>query len=190
MKEALIQEISNAMADILSFEQLTQLNGVLLQIVSRYNVSVDGEREQADAKTNDRLLDTFLSAKQVEGCTIATIKYYASTIRNLFKQMPKKVNDYTTEDIRAYLAVFQRKRKSSKTTMDNIRRILATFFSWLEEEDHILKSPVRRIHKVKTGVQVKEVLTDENLEQLRDTCTEIRDIAIIDMLISTGMRVG
>jgi len=190
MKEALIQEISNAMADILSFEQLTQLNGVLLQIVSRYNVSVDGEREQADAKTNDRLLDTFLSAKQVEGCTIATIKYYASTIRNLFKQMPKKVTDYTTEDIRAYLAVFQRKRKSSKTTMDNIRRILATFFSWLEEEDHILKSPVRRIHKVKTGAQVKEVLTDENLEQLRDTCTEIRDIAIIDLLISTGMRVG
>ena len=144
MKEALIQEISNAMADILSFDQLAQLNSVLLQAISRYTVLADGEQEQTDAKTNDRLLDTFLSAKQVEGCTPATIKYYGATIRNLFKQMPKKVTDYTTEDIRAYLAVFQRKRKSSKTTMDNIRRILSSYFSWLEEEDHILKTRLLR----------------------------------------------
>ena len=104
--------------------------------------------------------------------------------------MPKKVTDYTTEDIRAYLAVFQRKNKSSKVTIDNIRRIFSSFFAWLEEEDYIVKSPVRRIHKVKTGTQVKEVLSDENIEQLRDSCTKIRDLAIIDLLASTGMRVG
>ena len=97
---------------------------------------------------------------------------------------------YTTEDIRAYLAVFQRKHKSSKVTIDNIRRIFSSFFAWLEEEDYIIKSPVRRIHKVKTGMQVKEVLTDENLEHLRDNCKKIRDLAIIDLLASTGMRVG
>lgn len=104
--------------------------------------------------------------------------------------MPKKITDYTTEDIRAYLAVFQRKNKSSKVTIDNIRRIFSSFFAWLEEEDYIVKSPVRRIHKVKTGTQVKEVLSDENIEQLRDSCTKIRDLAIIDLLASTGMRVG
>ena len=104
--------------------------------------------------------------------------------------MPKKVVNYTTDDIRAYLAVYQRKHKSSKVTIDNIRRIFSSFFSWLEEEDYIIKSPVRRIHKVKTGAQVKEVLSDENLETLRDNCTNIRDLAIIDMLSSTGMRVG
>ena len=104
--------------------------------------------------------------------------------------MPKKVVNYTTDDIRAYLAVYQRKHKSSKVTIDNIRRIFSSFFSWLEEEDYIIKSPVRRIHKVKTGAQVKEVLSDENLETLRDNCTHIRDLAIIDMLSSTGMRVG
>ncbi len=190
MKERLIQEISTAMAEVLSFEQVAHLNSVLLQVVSQYSITKDGETLQEYAVSNDRLLDIFLSAKQVEGCTTPTIKYYASTIRQLLKKMPKKVTDYTTEDIRAYLAVFQRKNKSSKVTIDNIRRIFSSFFAWLEEEDYIVKSPVRRIHKVKTGTQVKEVLSDENIEQLRDSCTKIRDLAIIDLLASTGMRVG
>ena len=190
MKEKLIQEISTAMAEVLSFEQVAHLNSVLLQVISQYTITEDGETLHENAVSNDRLLDIFLSAKQVEGCTIPTIKYYGSTIRQLFKKMPKKVTDYTTEDIRAYLAVFQRKNKSSRVTIDNIRRIFSSFFAWLEEEDYIVKSPVRRIHKVKTGTQVKEVLSDENIEQLRDNCTKIRDLAIIDLLASTGMRVG
>ena len=190
MKEKLIKEISNAMTEVLSVDQIVQLNSALLQIVSKYTVTEDGEKLHEDSATNERLLEVFLSAKQVEGCTAPTIKYYGSTIRQLFKKMPKKVVDYTTEDIRAYLAVFQQKNKSSKVTIDNIRRIFSSFFAWLEEEDYIIKSPVRRIHKVKTGTQVKEVLTDENLEHLRDHCTEIRDLAIIDLLASTGMRVG
>jgi site-specific recombinase XerD len=190
MKEKMIQEISNAMVDVLEIEQLAQLNSVLLQIVSKYTITKDGEKEHEDLATNDRLLEIFLSAKQVEGCSITTIKYYESTIKQLFNTMSKKVVNYSTEDIRAYLAVFQRKRKSSKVTIDNIRRIFSSFFAWLEEEDYILKSPIRRIHKVKTGSQVKEVLTDENIEQLRDNCITLRDLAIIDLLSSTGMRVG
>lgn len=190
MKEKLIQEISNAMTDVLSIEQMVQLNGVLLQIVSKYTIMKDGEKMHEDTATNDRLLEIFLSAKQVEGCTTPTIKYYSSTIKQLLKKMPKKVVDYSTEDIRAYLAVFQRKNKSSKVTIANIRRIFASFFAWLEEEDYIIKSPIRRIHKVKTGTQVKEILTDENIEHLRDNCIKIRDLAMIDLLASTGMRVG
>ena len=177
MKENLISEISNAMAGILSVEQMAQLNGVLLQVISNYSITTDDELMQENNASNERLLEIFLSAKQVEGCTTPTIKYYGSTINQLFKKMPKKVTNYTTEDIRAYLAVFQRKHKSSKVTIDNIRRIFSSFFSWLEDEDYIIKSPVRRIHKVKTGTQIKEVLTDENL-------------AMIDLLASTGMRVG
>lgn len=190
MKEKLIQEISNAMADVLDMEQQAQLNGVLLQIISKYTIVEDEEKTHEDIATNDRLLEVFLSAKQVEGCTTPTIKYYSSTIKQLFKKMPKKVVNYTTEDIRAYLAVFQCKNKSSKVTIDNIRRIFSSFFAWLEEEDYILKSPIRRIHKVKTGTQIKAVLTDENIEYLRDNCKEPRDLAIIDLLASTGMRVG
>ena len=190
MKEKLIQEITNTMADFLDLEQLATLNGVLLQVVSNYTITSDDESQHDSSASNLRLLEIFLSAKQVEGCSIKTAKYYEVTIKQLFKKMPKKVVNYTTDDIRAYLAVYQRKHKSSKVTIDNIRRIFSSFFSWLEEEDYIIKSPVRRIHKVKTGAQVKEVLTDENLETLRDNCNHIRDLAIIDMLSSTGMRVG
>ena len=190
MKEKFIQEITNTMAEFLDIEQLAALNGVLLHVVSNYTISSNDEARQDSSASNLRLLEMFLSAKQVEGCSIKTAQYYEVTIKQLFKKMPKKVVNYTTDDIRAYLAVYQRKHKSSKVTIDNIRRIFSSFFSWLEEEDYIIKSPVRRIHKVKTGAQVKETLSDENLETLRDNCTHIRDLAIIDMLSSTGIRVG
>ncbi len=190
MKEKLILEISNEMADILTVEQIAKLNAVLLKVVGKYTVTNDEVKTQKTEESNEELLRSFLSAKQVEGCSTPTIRYYGSMIQQLYKTMPKRVTAYTTEDIRAYLAVFQRKRKASRVTVDNVRRIFSSFFAWLEEEDYIIKSPVRRIHKVKTGAQVKEVLSDESLENLRDICKEARDLAIIDLLSSTGMRVG
>ena len=190
MKEKLILEISNAMTDILSVEQLAKLNGVLLKSISKYTVSMGEQQAPSLATSNDTLLKAFLSAKQVEGCSQPTIRYYRNTIKQLADNMPMRFTDYTTEDIRAYLAVFQQKHNASKVTVDNVRRIFSSFFSWLEEEDFILKNPVRRIHKVKTGTQVREVLSDESLESIRDTCNHPRDLAMIDLLASTGMRVG
>ena len=190
MKEKLILEISNAMAEILSVEQLAKLNGVLLKSIIKYTVSMGEEQAPSLATSNETLLKAFLSAKQVEGCSQPTIRYYGNTIKLLADNMPKRFTDYTTEDIRAYLAVFQQKHNATKVTVDNVRRIFSSFFSWLEEEDYILKNPVRRIHKVKTGTQVREVLSDESLESIRDTCTRSRDLAMIDLLASTGMRVG
>ena len=190
MKEKLILEISNAMTDILSVEQLAKLNGVLLKSISKYTVSMGEQQAPSLATSNDTLLKAFLSAKQVEGCSQPTIRYYGNTIKLLADNMPKRFTDYSTEDIRAYLAVFQQKHNATKVTVDNVRRIFSSFFSWLEEEDFILKNPVRRIHKVKTGTQVREVLSDESLESIRDTCTRSRDLAMVDLLASTGMRVG
>lgn len=190
MKEKLILEISNEMAGILSVEQLAKLNGVLLKSISKYTVSMGEQQAPSLATSNDTLLKAFLSAKQVEGCSQPTIRYYGNTIKLLADNMPKRFTDYSTEDIRAYLAVFQQKHNATKVTVDNVRRIFSSFFSWLEEEDFILKNPVRRIHKVKTGTQVREVLSDESLESIRDTCNHPRDLAMIDLLASTGMRVG
>lgn len=190
MKEKLILEISNAMAEILSVEQLAKLNGVLLKSISKYSISLGEGQAPSLATSNETLLKAFLSAKQVEGCSQPTIRYYGNTIKLLADNMPKRFTDYTTEDIRAYLAVFQQKHNATKVTVDNVRRIFSSFFSWLEEEDYILKNPVRRIHKVKTGTQVREVLSDESLESIRDTCNHPRDLAMIDLLASTGMRVG
>ena len=136
------------------------------------------------------MVELFLSAKRIEGCSEKSLKYYESTIIALLDAVGKSVKYIDTEDIRSYLTEYQARKQSSKVTIDNIRRILSSFFSWLEDEDYILKSPVRRIHKVKTGTSIKETYTDEALELMRDNCTELRDLAIIDMLASTGMRVG
>ena len=190
MKEQFIQEITDGMSGILTVDQMSQLNSILLQTISKYTIITNGDKVQEDIVSNNRLLEIFLSAKLVEGCSSNTINYYGTTIRQLFEFMPMAVTDYSTDDLRAYLAVYQKKHRTSKVTVDNLRRIFSSFFSWLEDEDFILKSPVRRIHKVKTGEQVKETISDENLEILRDNCKNKRDLAIIDVLASTGMRVG
>ena len=144
-----------------------------------------------DANVSEQnLVDLFLAAKRIEGCSEKSLKYYESTIMAMLDELHKEVKQIDTDDIRSYLTEYQARKKSSKVTIDNIRRILSSFFSWLEDEDYILKSPVRRIHKVKTGTNIKETYSDEALELMRDSCTELRDLAMIDMLASTGMRVG
>ena len=143
-----------------------------------------------NSKGNDSLLDAFISAKSIEGCSEKTLRYYRTTIDHLLAETAKPIGLISTNDIRSYLANYQAEKQSSKVTIDNMRRIFSSFFSWLEDEDYITKSPVRRIHKVRTDTLIKEVFSDEHLELLRDSCTEIRDLAIIDLLASTGMRVG
>ncbi len=135
-------------------------------------------------------MNMFLSAKDIEGCSDRTIKYYRDIILKLINYINKPIKEITTDDIRLYLSKYKEKSNCNSVTMDNIRRVFSSFFAWLEDEDYILKSPVRRIHRVKTAVVVKETLSDENIEKLRDYCTHIRELSIIELLISTGMRIG
>ena len=148
------------------------------------------EKQQQEKTSKQNFVELFLSAKRIEGCSEKSLKYYKATIEAMLDELQKDVKHIVTDDIRGYLTEYQEKKKSSKVTIDNIRRILSSFFAWLEDEDYILKSPVRRIHKVKTGTNIKETYSDEALELMRDNCNEVRDLAIIDMLASTGMRVG
>jgi site-specific recombinase XerD len=188
MKEKLITEIMQAMLPHLDNARLVQLKQTLEQTLSRYDVNeVDGSIEEG----NDRdLIEKFISAKRIEGCSEKTLKYYRATIEALVSAVGKNVKSVLTEDLRTYLMEYQNKHQSSRVTIDNIRRILSSFFSWLEDEDYIIKSPVRRIHKVKTTKNVKDTFSDEDLEKMRDGCDELRDLAMIDLLSSTGMRVG
>ena len=178
------------MKSTLTAIQLEQLNGVLDSVLAGYEVSPMPTSDEVRNKENAELLDVFLSAKRIEGCSEKSMHYYKSSIDKLVSAVNKNVREIDTNDIRRYLADIQTERRLSKVTIDNLRRIFSSFFSWLEDEDYIIKSPVRRIHKVRTDTLVKEVLTDENIEVLRDSCQELRDIALIDMLASTGMRVG
>lgn len=187
MKQNLMNEVIQGMLPFLNNGQMERLQEVLQHTLFNYKaVENDSNKELSE----QNLVELFLAAKRIEGCSEKSLKYYESTILALLDDLDKNVKHIVTDDIRTYLTEYQARKQSSKVTIDNIRRILSSFFSWLEDEDYILKSPVRRIHKVKTGTNIKETYTDEALELMRDNCTELRDLAIIDMLASTGMRVG
>ena len=187
MKQNLINDVIQEMIPFLNNAQAEKLQIVLQHTLFNYEV-VESENKDNDSEQN--LVELFISAKRIEGCSEKSLKYYNATIQALLDGVGKPINHIQTEDIRNYLTEYHAKKKSSRVTIDNIRRILSSFFSWLEDEDYILKSPVRRIHKVKTASNIKETYSDEELELMRDNCLEIRDLAMIDMLASTGMRVG
>ena len=188
MKNELITDIVQQMLPYLDNSQTKKLQQVLEHSLFQYEVIENDLASNDDDSVN--LVNIFIAAKRIEGCSEKTLKYYQTTIVAMINSINKSVRHIQTEDLRFYLTQYQKKNQSSRVTIDNIRRILSSFFSWLEDEDHILKSPVRRIHKVKTGTNIKETYNDEELEKMRDNCTELRDLAIIDMLASTGMRIG
>lgn len=187
MKDELIKDIIQEMLPFLNNAQGEKLRDVLQYTFAKYEIN---GKVTEDKEVEQNFVELFLSAKRIEGCSEKSLKYYQATIDKMLDELNKDVKRISTEDVRTYLTRYQERKRSSKVTIDNIRRILSSFFSWLEDEDYILKSPVRRIHKIKTRTNIKETYSDEALEMMRDNCKEVRDLAIIDMLASTGMRVG
>ena len=188
MKEKIISEIIREMLSSLNNEQLSKLKTTLE--IYLYNVSIEAKQEADTEQEEGDYLEVFLSAKRIEGCSEKTLIYYKNTIQQMLDSIGKSVCTIVTEDLRTYLAEYQKEKQSSKVTIDNIRRIFSSFFAWLEDEDYIIKSPVRRIHRIKAASTIKETYTDEQLESMRDNCDNPRDLALIDILASTGMRVG
>lgn len=187
----IILEIQKEMESYLDPEQKVILSKVLSKTFKNFKIiEKEVKFEKNFIEKNEELISTFLSSKRVEGCSERTLIYYETTIRKMINKIEKRIDYITTEDLRDYLGKYRIKNKTNKTTIDNIRRIFSSFFAWLEDEDYIIKNPVRRIHKIKQGRVIREVLTDESLEILRDGCEEIRDLAMVELLISTGIRVG
>lgn len=180
MEQEIVNMIMYQMADVLDNVQMMQLKSVLDKLTNSSEHEVESEE----------LLERFISTKKLEGRSDRTLTYYENTIIKLLDYANKDVRAITTDDIRQYLAFYEKNSNASKTSIDNIRRNLSSFFNWMEDENYILKSPVRRIHKIKTTTTIKETYSEDEMERLRDNCAEIRDLAIIDMLASTGMRVG
>ncbi|MFP3153379.1 tyrosine-type recombinase/integrase [Lachnospiraceae bacterium ZAX-1] len=190
MKDKLITQIQTSMAPMLTATQLEELRQVLTHNLRNVEVTERKAPDTQEVTENGGLLNVFIAAKRIEGCSEKSLKYYDSTVRQMLGGVDKPVREISTDDLRGYLANYQNQRSSSKVTIDNMRRIFSSFFGWLEDEDYILKSPVRRIHKIKTEKTIKDTFSDEGLELLRDATEEIRDLAMIDLLSSTGMRVG
>ena len=191
MKDELILNILQGMLPYLDNSQMEKLKELLRH--EFWNLEINKAEiggESSKQMTNEELVEMFVSAKKVEGCSDKTIRYYSATIKRMLNIIEKHVTHIATDDLRKYLSDYQENSGCSKSNIDNIRRILSSFFSWLEDEDYILKSPVRRIHKIRTVQTVKETYSDESLEEMRDNSGNLRDLAIIDLLASTGMRVG
>ena len=181
--QQLINDILHDMSEVLSAKELYALQIVLQKKLNTQN-------NQTYPYTNIEYMDMFISAKRIEGCSERTLAYYKATIEHMLSIIVTPLRQVNTDDLRTYLAEYQLRNNCSKTTVDNIRRNLSSFFSWLEAEDYIIKSPIRRIHKIRTGSKVKETFSEECIEKLRDSCLHIRDLAMIDVLYSTGIRVG
>lgn len=189
MKEALTKEVLTKMLPFMDNEQAMRLQSVLGKVLMKYEIA-EAINASAMEASNEQMVTKFIEAKCIEGCSEKTLAYYHKTINAMLDDVGKEVMHIVTEDLRSYLTKYQESKQLSRVTVDNVRRILSSFFAWLEDEDYILKSPVRRIHKVKTAVNIKETYSDEALETMRDNCEKLRDLAMIDMLASTGMRVG
>ena len=191
MNEQFITDVTQAMLPCLDNAQLAKLQKTLEHALwGKEVIQTSQTNNENDRKSNTELVEMFLAAKKVEGCSEKTIRYYSSTINRMLSGLDKHVTHITTDDLRSYLSEYQEKNSCSKSNIDNIRRILSSLFSWLEDEDYILKSPVRRIHKIKSAQTIKETYSDESLEKMRDSCDNLRDLAMIDMLASTGVRVS
>lgn len=190
MKEIIITTIIQKMLKSLDNAQLQGLKQVLEECFEGYDVTCVKIDKEGSHRNNNELLDAFINSKRVEGCSDKSLAYYQSTLSKALESIDKDILHITTDDLRKYLTEYQNSRTHSKVTIDNVRRVLSSFFSWLESEDYIVKSPVRRIHKIKTTKVVKETFTDEELQSMKDHCEELRNLAIIDMLASTGMRIG
>lgn len=190
MKEEVINAIIAKVETVLTPQQLYEVRRTLKTELEKYELTIAPQQKARAARANEELLASFISAKRIEGCSDKTLNYYEHTIILFLTTLEKSLHEVTTNDVRRYLSEFQSQKGASKVTVDNVRRIFSSFFSWLEDEDYIVKSPVRRIHKVRSEITVKEVISDEHLERLRDCCRELRDLAMIDFLASTGVRVG
>lgn len=187
MKQRFINDVLQEMLPHLNNAQSEKLQEVLQYFLFNYEITEDRTN---DGDTQTDFVELFIAAKKIEGCSEKSLKYYKKTITTMLESVNKNIKHIVTDDIRTYLTNYQENKNVGKVTIDNIRRILSSFFSWLEDEDYILKSPVRRIHKVKTAKVVKDIYSDETLELMRDNCTTKRDLAMIDLLASSGMRVG
>ena len=191
VRELFVEKVIDTTGEFLDNNQRIKLKEILTEICLNYHIEMlEQNQKQEIQKNNEEILNKFISSKEIEGCSVRTLKYYKDNITKMLDTVNLPINEITTETLRNYLSNYKNNSTAGMVTIDNIRRTLSSFFAWLENEDYIVKSPVRRIHKVKATKKVKETLTDENLEKLRDTCSNVRDLAILELLISTGMRVG
>lgn len=139
---------------------------------------------------NHEFINRFLAAKLVKGCTERTISQYRVELSKIITKLRKSVLEITSDDIRLYLAVRMTQDGISKVTANNELRYMRSFFAWLNDEELIAKNPTAKIDAIKQEKRKKKALTEMECEKLREACRTSQEIAIIELLLSTGCRVS
>lgn len=181
-------EILYRMQNDLTIEQLQKLRNVLLSVL--YS-NIEEKNELMCIDDNTRIINMYLASLKISGRSDSTIKKYALDIKNLLIFLNNKnILEINTNEIRYYLAWYKENRKVSNTTLENMRLSFNSLFRWLETEDYIDKSPMRKISTIKCDTQKEEIFTQDEIEKLKFGATNLRDRAIIAFLSSTGCRIS
>ena len=190
LKEKFINDILLAEQKNLTSEQLRTLE-IDLRIWSR-NIAFHEECTQlsTDVDDNEYTIKLFISHKKLENLSDRSIEQYVRTVWKMLNYLNKNYKDVTTDDIKYYLAVYKTQNNVSATTLAGAKRFLSAFYGWAYEEGLIRRNPVRAIKGIKQDPAKKEFLTDHEKELMRDNCKTLRELALVDFLLSTGLRVG
>ena len=196
MKDQFVNEACLLFQRLGDCPDLSRTRSILIMALSGYQMQKTGtELVVYQGDNNEKLLQTFLVTKKVNGCTHRTIKYYKLTIEQFYRRVQKNITDVTANDIRIYFAERELKDKVSAQTRDNERRNLSSFFTWLTDEEYIVRNPMKKIPKIKGQKQKKKAFTEMEIEQIRDALKLLpklkeKYMAIIDILLSTGCRIS
>lgn len=189
-KETIIKEIICAMSENLSIDELRKLDNVLRVKLHGMKIEEECTELSTYSDDNDYILRVFVANKKLENASNKSIKQYVDTTRNMLVAIDKNYKDVNTDDVKYYLAMYQAKRNVSTNTIANMKRFISAFFSWAENEGFITKNPVRAIRNIKQVRKEKQFLNNDEVEKMRDNCISLREKAMFEFLLSTGLRVS
>lgn len=192
---AVIRFVNNVLTDmdhILTSRQLTELNNILQEAVRNYSISSD-EKLYADIdykELNEKLLQQFLDDKKLVGLSEKSLALYDSCIRYGVRIIDKGFDSITHEDIQDFFDYCIEVNHTSMTTIDNYRRIFNTFYNYCVTNGLLYKNPILKMNAVKKVKKIKQAFSHEEIIYLRENIQTLRDKAIFELLLSSGMRVG
>ena len=191
IKEEMINQIMMRIQKYVSDENLENVKDEVICCVYSYEVSQKRTYEVIEYDDyNGKLLNLYLGSLAVEGKSPKTIQRYALVLKMFNENIQKSLRDVTTNDLRYYLACYKSQRHVSGTTLDGMRRVFTAFFNWLEVEEYIVKSPARRVSRIKKDTKKERELHEDELEKLANGCRNIRDRALIEFMYATAARVS
>lgn len=186
----IIETVTQAMSGLISDTAIGMLETVLCTELEKYEVQERITDVVVRDGTAEGLLNKFIATKRIEGKAESTVEYYRQQLTMFLHNIGKLLPEITTFDLRFYLSAYKEKRKVSNRTLDNIRKCLSTFFSWLADEEFIRRNPCHGLKNIKYRKERKKAFSAEEMEKLKSACDNYRDLALVGFLYATGCRVS